>query len=498
MPVPGRLLPPPPGGPAVTAPSDRGVLADRIARSAADPGDGTAGVLGWLADLAQRSFTTAERVPLEELAGWKTDPRTGDLVHDTGRFYTIHGLDVTAPDGPVPHWRQPIIDQPEVGVLGILAREFDGVLRFLLQAKAEPGNVNGLQLSPTVQATRSNYTGAHRGRAVPYLEYFQRRDRRTVIADVRQSEQGAWFRRKRNRNMVVEVREDVEVREGFRWLTLGQLHGLLAVDDVVNMDTRTVLACLPLTGAAMHEGDGPATGGTADDGFREALRRSARCADGAAHPTPELLSWLTDRRSTVELRTRRIGLAETDGWRRRDGRISHERGRFFDVVGVAVRARGREVDGWDQPMIAAVGTGIVAFLVRRVDGVLHALVHARAEPGFVDVVELAPTVQCQPDNHIDLPAAARPPYLDEVLRAAPERVRFAATLSEEGGRFFHTRNRYLVVEVGPAGVPEHPDYRWVTLRQLDGLLRHSHYLNVEARSLVACLHSLRHPNRGES
>ncbi|MFL4945785.1 NDP-hexose 2,3-dehydratase family protein, partial [Streptomyces sp. MMS24-I31] len=37
---------------------------------------------------------------------------------------------------------------------------------------------------------------------------------------------------------------------------------------------------------------------------------------------------------------------------------------------------------------------------------------------------------------------------------------------------------------------EDTDHRWVTLHQLTVLLRHSHYLNVQARSLVACLRSL--------
>ena len=32
-----------------------------------------------------------------------------------------------------------------------------------MQAKVEPGNINSIQLSPTLQATRSNYTKAHGG-----------------------------------------------------------------------------------------------------------------------------------------------------------------------------------------------------------------------------------------------------------------------------------------------------------------------------------------------
>lgn len=440
---------------------------------------------GWFAELRDRAFTEVEPVALEDLVGWSTDPVTGNIGHDSGRFYVVEGLDVQIPGGPVTGWRQPIINQPEVGVLGILAKEFDGVLHFLMQAKVEPGNCNGLQVSPTVQATRSNYTGVHRGRDVPYLHYFLDTAEHTVLVDVRQSEQGAWFHHKRNRNIVVEVHCDVEVRDGYRWFTLGQLHRLLAEDDLVNMDARTVLSCLPFAGQGVRR-----VVPVGDDWFRESLVRSCMPEEGSRHRDEEILSWITSARSSADVHTRRIPLRDVTGWHREGGRLRHESGLFFDVMGVRVRARGREVDQWTQPMIEAHGPGVVAFVVRRIGGVLHALVHGRVEPGFVDVVELAPTVQCKPENYRALPAPARPPFLDRVLDAPPESIRFDAVLSEEGGRFFHTRNRYLVVEAGPDEEFTHPDFRWVTLDQLVGLLRHSHYLNVQARSLVACLHSV--------
>lgn len=448
----------------------------------------------WFAGLADRCHLEADVVPLERLAGWSTDPHTGNIVHDSGRFYAVEGLAVHLPGAPVPRWNQPIINQPEIGILGILVKDFGGLPHFLMQAKVEPGNINGLQLSPTVQATRSNYTGAHCGRAVPYLQYFRDTGRHTVIADVRQSEQGAWFHQKRNRNMVVEVHEDVDVLDGFCWLTLGQLHRLLAMDDLVNMDTRTVLSCLPFAGAelrrAVSTGAG-STGGDRDgDGFRAALLRSCVAGEGSLHCMEDILSWITDRRSSIEVHARRIPLNQTRGWHRINGRISHESGLFFDVVGVRVRAGGREVDQWTQPMIEASGAGVVAFLVRQIGGVLHVLLNARVEPGYVDVIELAPTVQCKPENYRNLPSRARPLFLDQVLHARPEQIRFAATLSEEGGRFFRTRNRYLVIEVELEADLRHPDFRWMTVGQLVALLRHSYYLNVQARSLVACLHSL--------
>lgn len=119
---------------------------------------------------AQRCDVT--RRPVDELDGWETDRATGNIAHRSGRFFTVEGLRVEPETVQVQPWSQPIIHQDEIGVLGILVKEIDGVLHCLMQAKVEPGNVNGVQISPTVQATRSNYTRVHRGSAVRHLEYF--------------------------------------------------------------------------------------------------------------------------------------------------------------------------------------------------------------------------------------------------------------------------------------------------------------------------------------
>jgi dTDP-4-dehydro-6-deoxy-alpha-D-glucopyranose 2,3-dehydratase len=452
------------------------------ARAAVPTAAEPASFADWFAEQSRRAFMRTERVPLTNLVDWSVDPERGDISHRSGRFFTVHGIDVRIPGAPVERWSQPIINQPEVGILGILAKEFDGVLHFLMQAKAEPGNCNGVQLSPTVQATRSNYTRVHGGRPVPYLRYFQQPGAYPVLADVRQSEQGSWFWRKRNRNMVVEVTEDVELLDGFCWLTLASLHRLLTVDNLVNMDARTVLSCLPV-------GDYPESSRVGED-FGAALARSCAVDAGGVQSMAELLSWVTDVRTNTDLRVDRVPLAGLPDWRHSGDAIVHNSGLFFDVIGVDVTAFGREVAHWRQPMFAMREVGLVASVVRRVRGVLHVLVQARAEPGFVDVVELAPTVQCTPANHLYLPATARPRYLDAVLGAPANRVRFDTTLSEEGGRFYHARTRYLVVEDDGDTDLEGDRYRWMTLGQAAQLLRHSYYLNIQARSLLACLFSL--------
>ncbi|KID30424.1 NDP-hexose 2,3-dehydratase [Prauserella sp. Am3] len=446
---------------------------------------------GWLADAARGRRMETTRVPIDELAGWRRDESNGYLRHETGRFFSVESVAVevrgsgaasdAAESSGVTRWCQPIINQPEIGILGILVREIDGVLHFLMQAKSEPGNPGAaVQLSPTVQATRSNYTGVHKGRSIPYLDHF-RDPVSGALVDIRQSEQGAWFYRKRNRNMVVEVGDEVDVLDGFRWLTLGQIAALLAVPDLVNMDTRTVLACLPGGGTALSGALSSASAG----GFRDALGRSADPGAPAVHTTEEVLSWITAARTRTELSVEACPLHGLPGWQEHDGVISHHSGRFFSVVGAHVRAEGREVACWSQPMIEPAGTGVIAFVLKRIQGVLHVLVHARSEPGYADVVELGPTVQCDPGNYAGLPASARPRYLDTVLSARD--VRFDTVLSEEGGRFLGARNRYLAVEADVEPAADDPDYRWLTLAQLDELLRHSFYVNIQARTLVLCL-----------
>ncbi|MGC5011902.1 NDP-hexose 2,3-dehydratase family protein [Streptosporangium sp. DT93] len=444
----------------------------------------------WFDERHRTERAEVTRIPFADLDGWSFAPGSGNLVHRSGRFFSVEGLRVSTRSDPEAGWSQPIINQSEIGILGILAKEIDGVVHFLMQAKMEPGNINSVQLSPTVQATHSNYVGVHRGAGVPYLEYFTRPRPGSVLVDVLQSEHGSWFWCKRNRNMVVEVTgdaEDIEVRDGFCWLTIGQLQELLSVDNLVNMDSRTVLACVPFDGATLaRAGDGESEGD-----FHGALRRSVVSGGAALHTTTGLLSWFTAARSTKLVDRRRVDLEQITRWKRSRDEIAHEEGKYFTVAAVAVSGAGREVGSWSQPLFVPVGQGVVAFVVKRVHGVLHVLVHARMEGGLPDMVELAATLQCAPDSYEGVPAARHPRFMEYVLGADPSRIRFDALLSEEGGRFMGAVIRYLVIEAEddfPVEVPE--DYAWVTLGQLSGLLRHSYYVNVQARTLVACLQGL--------
>ncbi|MFF9867079.1 NDP-hexose 2,3-dehydratase family protein [Streptomyces sp. NPDC013953] len=492
LPASGRTPPrPAPAPPAAgrrtgaARPGDPVDTARRVLSSARTPDSPVTpfdGIADWLAERLGAGRFDVSRIPFEELRGWSFHPGTGNLHHASGRFFSVEGLHVRTDRLPERGWTQPIIVQPEVGLLGIVAREIDGVLHFLMQAKMEPGNVNVLQVSPTVQATRSNFTGVHRGRDIRYLDLFMGPGRARVLVDSIQSEQADWFLAKRNRNMIVELAadDDLDIGEDFRWLTLGQIRRLLLLDNVVNMDARSILACLP-TADADTSAPSPV------------LRSFFGAPDEARHGTAEILTWFTGVRALRELVQNRVPLdaVAVDGWYRTPHEIAHESGRHFRVMAAEVSASSREVTSWTQPLIEPQVPGLMALLVKPVEGVLHALVQARVDVGHLNVAELAPTVQCRPEEYTGPEGLPRPPYLEQVLSAPAEDVRYDAVQSEEGGRFFHAQNRYVIVEVPPDFPEDAPgDFAWLSLAQLTGLLAHGNYLNIELRTLVACAHTL--------
>ena len=438
-------------------------------------------VVQWLRDRGAATRFEVTPIPFAAMEEWGFEPGTRNLVHASGRFFRIEGLRVETSFEDAGQWDQPIIHQPEIGILGILSKCFGGVRHFLMQAKAEPGNVGVLQLSPTVQATRSNYTKVHKGREPSYLEYFSKAPLARRLVDQLQTEQGSRFLKKRNRNMVVDVGDDVDVPvlDGFRWLTLGEIRRLQSIDNFVNMDARSVISCIPYEAPASPLDLEPRRG------FARDLLDSLHAGSGARHGMDELLGWLTEMKVRYPLDVESIPLSETRRWVIGDAEIAHESGDYFSVIAVDVEAEGREVSHWTQPLIRDASTGLHGFVTQKHGGLLHFLVQAKVEPGNLDGIALAPTVSCA-NVEARRKAASPRPFLDRFLDAPPEEVRYSVVQSEEGGRFYHLQNRNTLLEVAPDAAIDAPDhFVWMTLGQLLEFLRFGH-LSIDARTLLAC------------
>lgn len=461
----------------------------RSALTEANPMMSTTDIIAWLARRNQETYVEVRRRELDALNKWHFDSITGDLRHETGKFFSIVGVEVQTSWPHVrPEWSQPIINQPEVGFLGIIAKEMDGVLYFLMQAKIEPGNVNHVQLSPTLQATRSNYTRAHHGKSPRYLEYFLERNRYPVLLDQLQSEQGGRFLRKRNRNIIIHVQEDIDLHEDFVWLTLGQLQRLTRVDNLVNMDTRTVLSGIPFGDFSSRVVDFYSTlHSGASDPFRSRILKSLLDGESSLFSFDEIITWMTHLKATSELAVRQIPLKDVQEWVHEPLAIRHQDHKYFRVIGVEVEIGNREVTSWMQPMVEPAQEGLCAFIMKEVEGVFHFLVQAKLECGNFDILELAPTVQCLTGNFRNT-ARGSLPFLEEVLSASPEQVYLDTLQSEEGGRFFREQNRNIIIEMKEDFSPDlPPNYIWMTLNQLKTFIQFNNYLNIQARSLLSAI-----------
>lgn len=444
-----------------------------------NPFNSTQELKEWIEQRNREVTVKVEQIPFAQLDKWHSD-EDGCVHHDSGRFFSIVGIDVQTDYGTNNHWRQPIINQPEVGYLGILTKEIDGVLYCLMQAKIEPGNVNCVQISPTLQATKSNYSRVHSGKSPNYLEYFVNAKPENIILDQLQSEQGARFLRKRNRNIIIKVDDDVEVLPDFRWMTLGQIKELMHYDNLVNMDTRTVLS-----GLKISDYISPLDGLKGMSDFGKGMILSST-TNHAYISTREHLSWLTNLKAKYDLHVSHCAINDMPGWEKNDWEIVRPDGKFFKIIGVNVTISNREVASWCQPLVQPMQDGLCAFIIKKIDGVYHFLVQAKLECGNFDVMELAPTVQCLTGNAET--AIVKPEFYEYVINAPKDRVLIDALQSEEGGRFYHEQNRNLLVEADenfPLELPPH--YTWMTLRQMYKFLRFNNYLNIQARSIISAL-----------
>lgn len=448
-------------------------------------------ILGWMKSQNEEVVSNIMQIPISELRGWSY--RDDRIRHNSGKFFSIDGIHIRTNYRNTPEWDQPIINQPEIGFLGFIVKKFNGVLHFLLQAKIEPGNLNIVQLSPTLQATRSNYTRVHGGKAPTYLEYFNGEKDVLILVDQLQSEQGARFLHKRNRNIIVEVGEDeeLEVQEGYIWASLGQIKELLRYPNVVNMDSRTVISCINFGSYSEHSLrllDAVKRMNGIHSSKPDSFLYSVLSGDNHLNELQDIIQWITSLKFKYELDVTPVGISEMKNWIYDGNTIHHESGKYFDVMGCRVEIGNREVVSWDQPMVRSAQEGLMGFIVKKINGIYHFLVQAKLESGNFDIVEMAPTVQCLTGNYRKGKNEYTIPYLEQILNAPKDKIWYSSYQSEEGGRFFQEQNLNIIVEVGeefPIEVEE--NYCWLTLNQMLSFVTYNNYLNIAARSLLSAI-----------
>ena len=188
-------------------------------------------------------------VPEPNVAGWQ-QTANGNIVHKTGQFFSIEGVRVHSTPGvrEIAGWDQPILTQTEGGVLALLCRETPGNgVEFLLQAKADPGNIGYLQFCPTIQSTWENIRGLKGARPAAFAGLLDASPNVRLIYRSKHNEEGSRFWQKTNENMILFV-EDAGLLSiddlVYRWASLSQIKQMILSDNVVGPYVRTIISAL--------------------------------------------------------------------------------------------------------------------------------------------------------------------------------------------------------------------------------------------------------------
>jgi oxidase EvaA len=440
----------------------------------------------WRSEQLQRSRFQCVPTTFSDVGEWSlTD---GRLRHRTGGFFSILGIQVQSGYAGLDGLTQPMIDQPEIGILGCLTQKRGGVLHLLAQMKTEPGNVGVAQLAPTFQCTVSNYTGKHGGTPAPYLEWFNDTTLAANISDSCQSEQGSRFLGKRNRNMVRMLPDDIEIPAdgAWRWLRMQDVFALLNLDHWVNTDARSVLACCDW--AILTENGPPFSRWATRGGLGEDLWLSYESRDEAVEGTmAELHFWLDQCRARWPVERCCVPLERLAGWQLSDDAITPIQDGSFVVRPFSVQALDREVPRWKQPLIDSRTPGLVGLLYQRRRGVPHFLVQALPEAGNRDHVQFTASVVVNPGETVTGTGSFEHD-LYHLIRGDGAEIRLRCQQAEEGGRFFQDRNDYLVSELPEDfRLADNARYRWMTLRQLSAFAALPGMVTNEGRSALASL-----------
>lgn len=436
-------------------------------------------ILNWVKNKNTEIYVNIKKIQLEDSKFWFYDNQKGVIRNKNNSFFYIIGLKEKIKYEKYNNFiEQPVIIQNEIGYLGFICKKINGILHFLVQAKIEPGNINKIQLSPTIQATKSNFMQTHGGKRPAYLEYFLNSEKYTILVDQIQSEQSSRFYKKRNRNVIIylEDKEQIDVLPSHKWMTLGQIKEMMKIDNIVNMDTRTVLSCIPFYR------------------YIDEYNIKDRFIDKALYNSLFLnnenyISCIYRKINNYKMFLQKeisfIDLFKLKHWSMNGDEFSYKYNYPFKIIFCDITIEGREITNWTQPLFEAEGIAVFGLLTKVLNNKRLFLVRLCPECGCFDDIELGPSIQKEA-NDLKENNIVEKKFFENLHKG--KNIIFDTLLSEEGGRFFHEQNRNVIMEIDDGEIVDLPEeYIWVDLKTLNELVQMNNVLNIQLRNLISIL-----------
>lgn len=407
---------------------------------------------------SRRNFHV-EKIRRDEVPDWEIV--NGALQHRSGGFFNIVGVT----SGVGRDSGRMILYQPQAAINGLLYTRIKDKIYYLVQARAEPGNVDEVQFGPTLQSTPANYMRLHGGSTSPYASAFIAFDPRVkLVADTTQSDLGERYLMKGKRVIVAEYEGDLSVAPGFVWASAAAMRDALIRSTYVNSDLRSLCALTPWI-----EDDGsPWALYPKSSDARKSLRRPVR---------GDLIGSIFARKG---LRTSALDFipleslenCSIDEWGIHEVEPRHG----FSVEFYRVHADLREVPMWSQPLVNSRDRGYCGLACRESEEGLEVQVCVVREPGLALGWGLGPSISHHPgirDN------GYRRDSMGATLISTVE--------SYEGGRFFRDESVFELFLSNDSRNCSCPDRFWINLAELKTLLNISNLCTIELRCLASFL-----------
>jgi len=412
-------------------------------------------ILNWLNSKRKEHLLHIKFTKLNKINKWKINKH--EIFHTSKKFFKIIGIRVSS-NFYKNNWDQPIIMQNEVGILGII--KDPKKKKYLLQAKVEPGNINKLQLAPTVQATKSNYSSVHGGSKVFYIKHFLKLRN---IGKYKQSEQGFRYLNKFNNNILIKNKKNIIKKKDFFWFTKNEIKKLIYKKNIINMDTLSV--------------------------FSSILKKKKK--DKPFNSKIFFYDWLKILDKKFYIKIQQVKLSTLKDWVVSSNKIVHKNKKHFSVIGINVKTNKREVNSWSQPIIKGKNMAFAGFVQTKINDTDHYLCRYILKPGLkrsvigctINTSDISEYNKNNTLNKID-----KKFYKDFFIHKKNNtNIIFDNVLSDEGGRFYQCQVRCVISFVNFKKITTIPDnYIWLSYNQIVEMIRDKR-VDIESRLLFACV-----------
>lgn len=390
-----------------------------------------------------------ERINFSDSLDWFF--KDGALIHKSRGFFSIVGIE---DEGKNQHL---LMYQPQHAITGLLTSMIDGKRCYLIQARAEPGNINGIQFGPTVQSTPANYMRLHGGNTTPYLEWFIYNTRDVkVVSESTQLDFGERYLYKCKRLIIVELSVPVESHDNYVWISHDLFIEMLNENNLFNLDLRSLFSLLPWNYHA----------------YEKIVINSNRIANVLNHFVPK------SKNSFI------IDLRNLSNWDISDLSISEKIDRQnFSVSLYKITTKGREINNWVQPLISSHSFGKVILLYRKINGYMNVLVSINNEIGLSSGCAIFPTCYYYPGN------APRKSLemINEIIEYNNIDLISTVENSDEGGRFYQDVSYYELYKVDNQIKIIGNNLVWLNLKELYIFLNMSNIVSIQLRAAISQL-----------